>query len=126
MSYQGYRLIINGTQINNDLIQKGTYEFTKEKRMSADWEDATKTQHQQIVSRRKVVISFSLRERNLSEQESVAGIFATQEDIPVTYWDDYDCSYKTGSFFMKAPKISHRNTIGGINYAATSIQLTEY
>lgn len=126
MSYLGYRLIINGTQIDNDLIQKGTYEFTKEKRIPSSWKDVNELEHQQVISNRKVRISFAVRERDLTEQASIAGIFSLQENIPVTYWDDFACAYATGTFYMEAPKINHRNTIGGINYAATTIVLKEY
>lgn len=126
MSYLGYRLVINNTTIPNDLIQKGTYTFTKEKRIASSWKDAQLVEHHRVLSNRKAVITFSVRERNLTEQETIKGIFATQENIPVTYWDDFDCEYKSSYFFMSAPKVSHRNTIGGINYAATAIQLTEY
>lgn len=126
MSYLGYRLIINSTRIDNDLIQKGTYSFTKEKRVAGSFKDAALVEHQQIIPDRKVKISFAIRERNLTEQDSIKGIFSVQENVPVTYWDDFTCSYSSGTFFMNAPVINHRNTIGGINYDATTITLTEY
>lgn len=126
MSYLGYRLIINNVTITKDLIQKGTYQFSKEKRMAASWNDANITEHHQVSSNRKVKISFNIRERDLSEQEAIKDIFSLSENIPVTYWDDYACEYKSSTFYMDAPKITHRNTIGGINYNATAINLTEY
>lgn len=126
MSYEGYRVKIGDTIISNDLIQKGTYSFKKSKRMAADWNDAVMTQHQNLMTRRKVLISFSLRERDLAEQESIKELFETEEDISVKYWDDYDCVYRVGTFFMEAPEIQHRNTVGGINYSSTPIKLTEY
>ena len=126
MTYLGYRLIINGITISNDLIQKGTYQFTKAKREAGNWLDANLTEHQDIYSNRKTEISFSLRERNLNEQDSLKDIFEVQENVPVTYWDDYSCEYITSTFYMDAPKITHRNSIGGINYAATPIHLVEY
>ena len=126
MSYLGYRVKIGDTIISNDLIQKGTYNFNKAKRICKTWNDADLVEHQDISSVRKVNISFSLRERNLTEQESVNGLFGSQENLTVTFWDDYDCEYRTSTFYMDAPDIQHLNTIGGINYAATSIKLTEY
>lgn len=127
MSYAGYRLIINGTTIYSSLIARGTYQFTKNKRMVSIWNDANMIEHQELLSNRKVEISFNLRERTLAEQDAIKGLFALQENIPVTYWDDYDCTYKTGSFFMQAPKITHRNTATGeILYNPTAINLTEY
>lgn len=125
-NYSNYRLIVNGTTITNDLVQKGTYEFTKEKRIPSSWKDANEVEHQHVMSNRRTVISFALRERTLTEQDSIKGLFATQENVLCTYWDDYDCEYKTGTFYMTAPKINHLNTVNGITYAATVIQLTEY
>jgi hypothetical protein len=62
----------------------------------------------------------------LTEQESVKGLFESQENLTITFWDDYDCVYRTSVFYMDAPDIQHLNTVGGINYAATPIKLTEY
>lgn len=126
MSYDGYRVKIGSTIISNDMIQKGSYSFIKEKRMPASWNDASMYEHQQVQSKRKVSITFNIRERDMTEQDSIKGIFATEENISVKYWDDYDCEYKEGTFYMQAPTITHRNTIGGIRYAATTIKLTEY
>ena len=39
MSYEGYRLIINGTTIYNSMIARGTYQFTKTKRMVSTWNE---------------------------------------------------------------------------------------
>ena len=127
LSYLGYRVKIGNTIISNDLIKKGSYSFVKGKRMAADWEDAVKTEHQNLMTKRKAKISFSLRERDLAEQDSIKGIFQSEENLTVTYWDDYDCEYKSGTFFMEAPEIQHENTaVGGIFYATTPIKLTEY
>lgn len=126
MTYNGYRLIINGITIYNSLISKGTYQATPQKRIVAKWEDANLIEHEEVLSNRKMDISFALRERSLDEQDSIKGIFATEENVPVTYWDDRTCAYKTGTFKMEASKFSHRNTIGGINYNPTTIHLVEY
>lgn len=126
MTYYNYRLVISGIVITNDLVQKGTYKAIPTKRIVATWEDANLVEHQDILPTRKMDIQFSLRERLLSEQDSIKGIFATQENVSVTYWDDMSCSYKTGTFKMEAPEFSHINTVGGINYAETPIHLIEY
>ena len=127
MSYAGYRVIVNGTTVYNSMIAPGTYQFSKPKRMVSTWNDANMIEHQELLSNRKVEISFSLRQRTLAEQDAMKGIFALQENIPVTYWDDYDCTYKTGTFYMQAPKITHTNTkTGDILYNPTAINLVEY
>lgn len=126
MTYNNYRLIINGITITNDLIQKGTYKAIPTKRIVATWEDANLVEHQDILPTRKMDIQFSLRQRSLTEQDALKGIFALQEEVSVTYWDDRTCSYKTGTFRMEAPEFSHISTVGGINYAETPINLIEY
>ena len=126
MTYNNYRLIINGTIISNDLVQKGTYKATPTKRIVATWLDANFVEHQDVLPTRKMDIQFSLRQRSLAEQDYLKGIFATQESVSVTYWDDKTCDYKTGSFYMDAPEFSHISTVGGINYAETPIHLVEY
>jgi len=126
LSYLGYRLKIGNTIIGKELIEKGSYSFVKNKRISNDWKDAALVQHQQVLDNRKVIISFNLIARNLTEQDSIKDIFTSQENLSVQYWDDYACEYKTGTFYMDAPVITHLNAINGINYAPTTIKLTEY
>ena len=126
MTYNGYRLIINGITITNDLIQKGTYKATPTKRVVDSWTDANLVEHQDVLPTRKMDIQFSLRERNLNEQDSLKNIFSNQENVGVTYWDDKTCAYKSGTFRMEAPQFEHLNTVGGINYAETPIHLIEY
>lgn len=126
MSYNGYRIIINGVTIWNSLISKGTWQAVPQKRIAGKWTDANMIEHEEVLSNRKMDISFALRERSLEEQDSIKGIFATEENVPVTYWSDKECVYKTGTFKMEASKFTHRNTIGGINYNPTTIHLIEY
>lgn len=126
MTYNNYRLIINGITISNDLVQKGSYKAIPTKRVVATWLDANFIEHQDVLPTRKMDIQFSLRQRSLTEQDSLKSIFAFQENIPVIYWDDATCDYKTGIFRMEAPEFSVINTIGGINYAETPIHLIEY
>ena len=126
MSYNGYRLIINGITITNDAIQKGTYKAIPTKRVVASWLDANFIEHQDVLPTRKMDISFSIRQRNLTEQENLIGLFSLQENVPVTYWDDATCTYKSGTFRMEAPDFSHISTVGGINYEATPFHLIEY
>lgn len=127
MSYNGYRVIINGTTIPDNLIARGSWEFDKQKRITGSYKDGNQIEHEDILSNRKVDILFSLKPRTLEEQDSIKGIFQTQENVPVTYWDDWLCDYRTGTFKMDSPKCKHRDTIyGTINYLATPIHLTEY
>ena len=126
MSYNGYRIALNGITVTNDLVQKGTYKAIPTKRVVATWLDANFIEHQDVLPTRKMDIQFSLRQRSLAEQDSIKGIFATQENVSVVYWDDKTCDYKVGTFRMEAPEFSHISTVGGINYAETPIHLIEY
>lgn len=127
MSYLGYRVIINGTTVPDNLIAKGSWNMSKPKRIVSQWEDANKVEHEDVLPTRQVDIKFSLKRRTLAEQEQIIGILSLQEHIPVTYWDDYTCSYKTGDFKMDAVDFKHENTeYGDIQYTATPIHLREY
>jgi len=127
MSYLGYRLSINNTIIYSNLIAPGSYSLQKQQRMVYTWKDANQVEHHDATGVPKIVISFSLRERSLSEQASVAGIFSSYENITVTYWDDIAGDYETGTFYMDPPTFSHHNAqAGSIMYDPTQITLTEY
>lgn len=127
MAYNGYRVIINSTTVPDNLIAKGSWDMTKPKRIVSKWEDANKIEHEDVLPTRKADIKFSLKRRTLAEQEQIIGILSLQEHIPVTYWDDYTCSYQTGDFKMDAVSFKHENTLyGDIQYLPTPIHLTEY
>lgn len=127
MSYDGYRVIINETTIPDNLIAKGSWNLNKSKRIVSNWKDANQIEHEDVLPDRKADIRFSIKRRKLEEQEQIIGILSLQEHVPVTYWDDYTCSYKTGDFKMDAVTFNHENTeYGDIQYSATPIHLTEY
>lgn len=127
MSYQGHRIKIGNTIVPNLLISKGTYSFKKDKREAGSWQDGNGKEHFDHFRPRQVTIQFSIKERNLEEQASISGIFATQDNLNVEYWDDYACEYATGTFRMNAPAIKHMEAPGNdIRYASTQIVLTEY
>ena len=127
MSYLGYRITIGETNITNDLIQKGSWKYVPKKKIVKQWEDADKKIHQDILGTRRAEITFSLRVRTLADQETLAPIFQSQENLICTYWDDVSCTYKTGTFFMDEPQFNHLHTAtGDILYDATQIHLTEY
>ena len=82
--------------------------------------------HEEYHDTTRAKVGFSLKERNLEEQISIKGIFGMQNKVSVEYWDDYDCVYRTGTFRMEAPTITHRNSVGNdISYNATPIVLEE-
>lgn len=127
MSYQGYRIKIGDTIVPNLLISKGSYSFRKNKRVAGSWTDANGIGHYANHKARQAVIQFSIKERNLEEHQSIAPIFAAQDNLTVEYWDEYACEYVTGNFRMSEPQIKHIETPGNdIRYATAQIVLTEY
>lgn len=127
MSYKGYRLKIEGAEISNLLISKGSYSFRKDKREAGSWTDANGISHFDNHKTTKAFIQFAIKEHTLAEHESIAGIFEKQEKVAVEYWDDYACKYVAGSFRMNAPGIKHIETPDNdIRYATIQITLEEY
>lgn len=127
MSYLGYRIKIGDTIIPNNLIHPSSWRYTPTKKIIKQWEDANGTIHQDIRTIPRAEITFSIRVRTLDEHETIASVFATQESLTITYWDDVTCTYKTGTFFMDAPSFTHISTsTERILYDATEIHLTEY
>lgn len=127
MSYSGYRVMIGENIVPNNVIAKGTYQFQKDKRITGTWKNAAQVEKQDVYSNRKAVISFSIIPMNLTDHEAIKWLFASQENLLVSYWDDYDCEYKTGYFYMERPVMSHGNSqAGSLFYEAIQIKLTEY
>ena len=93
--------------VPNNVIAKGTYQFYKDKRITGTWKNAAQIEKQDVYSLRKTVIQFSIIPMNLTDHEAIKWLFASQENLLVSYWDDYDCEYKTGdvvkSSFSSAP-----------------------
>jgi len=126
MSYLGYRIKVNGITLTDDWIQPGSFKTEDAKKEVTKWKDLNLTEHKLLLSTKRAIISFGIRVRTLSEQESLLTLFATQESVPVKWWDDLTCTYKEGTFTMDAPQFTHLNTKSGtILYNATTIKLTE-
>lgn len=125
--YEGYRIKINGTEVPNMLISSGSYSFKNTKRVINKYTDGNGKEHVDYYKNKKAVINFSIRKRNLEEHKSICNIFTLQENVPVTYWDDYECKYKEGKFKMNDPLIKHTKAVGtDIFYQSTAIILEEY
>lgn len=125
--YSGFRLSINGTQVDNGIMQKGSYHFLKSKRVTGQWVTAAQKERVDVYETPKVVINFTIHAMTLTEHEEIKWMFASLENLLVTYWDDYDCEYKTGYFYMDAPDVPHENSVNNtIKYDKIPIKLTEY
>ena len=126
MSYQGYRVKINGTIIPNVLVASGSYSFNKQPRIAGYWTDSKGEKHMEYHEKMRSIITFSIRERNLEEHESIKDIFNNQKKVNVEYWDDYECVYHTGVFDILGVTINHKKALStDILYNATQIRLEE-
>ena len=71
MSYLGYRVIINGITVPDNLIAKGSWNMSKPKRIVSNWKDANQIEHEDVLPNRKKDIKFSIKRRKLAEQEQI-------------------------------------------------------
>lgn len=126
MSYAGYRIKIGDTIIKNTMIAPETYSITKQERVVYTWKDANQIEHRDMADKLKTKISFSVRERKMIEQASIAPIFATLKNITVEYWDDIVGDYVTGIFYMDPPIIQSARFGASLIYRETAVTLTEY
>ena len=126
MSYSGYRVKIGSTIIKNTMIAPESYGIVKQERVISTWKDANQIEHRDMADTLKTRISFSIRERTMDEQASIAAIFATLKNLPVEYWDDIAGDYATGTFYMDPPTIQSARFGGSLLYRETPITLTEY
>ena len=126
MSYAGYRVKIGSTVIKNTMIAPESYGIVKEERVIYTWKDADQVEHRDIADTLKTKISFSIRERTMDEQASIAAIFGTLKNLTVEYWDDIAGDYVTGTFYMSAPNIQSVRFGAALLYRETAITLTEY
>ena len=126
MSYAGYRIKIGDTIIKNTMIAPETYSIAKQERVVYTWKDANQIEHRDMADTLKTKISFSIRERKMIEQTSIAPIFATLKNITVEYWDDIVGDYATGIFYMDPPIIQSARFGASLIYRETAVTLTEY
>lgn len=126
MSYGGYRLQIGNDKIWSEIVEPGSYTATPTTRFVRKWVDANQIEHHDAVGT-KMVIQFSIRVRTMSEQDTIKAMFATKENLSVTYWDDTTSTYQTGTFYMDDMSFNNINSQAqSILYNATPIKLTEY
>lgn len=125
MSYAGYRVQIGSTTISDEIILKGSYSFVKEKRVSGSWTDANGITHEDYFPNDKVIIKFTLIERDASDNAALMSLLTSSDSFSVTYWDDYASDYSTGTFRIPRPTLDHLKAVGEIRYGDTQITLEE-
>jgi hypothetical protein len=109
------------------LVASGSYSFLKQKRVAHEYKDGNGISHEVCHETTQAIIGFAIRQRTLEEHQSIKSIFAMHDTVPVEYWDDYDCEYKTGTFEMPTITVGHKKALDDeILYKATPIRLEEY
>lgn len=131
--YKGYQLKIGELTLpcmqgfNTNIVENGSYSFTRVRRVINDWQDANGKFHHETYRTPKTVIAFNIKERTKDQHALLKPLFENYEDIEVEYWDDNEGEYKTGVFFMDdIEAISSIATPDNIYYAPINIKLTEY
>lgn len=125
--YKGYRIKINGNVIKNQMIVRGSYSFEKAERKLTEYYDQLGVRHEELSPRKTAIISFTIRERTLSENTEIMSILEVEENAEVEYWDDKKGEYRSGYFKIESYKLGHHNAFeNDIRYKDTPITLREY
>ena len=125
MSYNGYRVRLDGVKFPEGMIARGTYNITPSiQRVIKEFYDAVGIKHE-IKSRRKTaLISFDIRKRNAEKNQEVMTFFAGKEKCEVVYWDDIAGEYKQGTFRIKEMTFQHNGKRGEkLIYEPTHVEL---
>lgn len=125
--YQGYRVKINGIIIENNMIIKGSYSTEKSRRVLSEYYDQKGIKHQELSPRETITINFTLKERNIKEQEIVMKALSVENYVEVEYWDDKKLQYELGYFKIETYKLEHKAASRtDIRYKDTPLILKEY
>lgn len=124
MAYQGYRIKVNGTIIDNMMIKRGSYYAKPTRRVLESYYDAAGGFHEELSPVVKMEIGFTIREHDMDEHAALFSAF-TERNVTVEYWKDNAGVYATGTFRIEDYKMPHKHTAGGIRYADIAIKMKE-
>lgn len=122
--YQGYRIKVNGSIIDNMMIKRGTYYSVPTTRVLSSYYDAAGGYHEELSPAKKMEIGFSIREHSAEEHAAIMSVF-TERNVSVEYWNDTTGEYSVGVFRVDDLKASHKYTAGGIRYKEIPVKLKE-
>lgn len=122
--YQGYRIKVNGTIIDNMMIKRGTYYAVPTTRVISSYYDAAGGFHEELSPVKKMEIGFTIREHSAEEHAAIISAF-TGRNVSVEYWNDTTGEYAMGVFRVDDLKASHKNAAGGIRYKEIPVKLKE-
>lgn len=122
--YQGYRIKVNGTIIDNMMIVRGTYYAVPTTRVISSYYDAAGNPHEELSPVKKMEIGFTIREHSMEEHLAIMAAFPGR-NVSVEYWNDTTGEYKMGAFRVDDLKASHKHAAGGIRYKEIPVKLKE-
>lgn len=124
MAYQGYRLKINGTTIDNMMIKRGTYYAVPTTRVLSSYYDAAGGFHEEISPAKKMEIGFTIREHSMEEHLAIMSAFSGR-NVSAEYWNDTTGEYKMGVFRVEDLISKHKNAANGIRYDEIEVVMKE-
>lgn len=123
----------------NSFILADGWESTPNQRVEIDaYRDANVLLHRETSEKFKTKITLNIREMNLAERrafDAVIGLATLsindkkQRKLMVTYWNDEDLEYRTGTMYMTDTTYSIHTVnevTPDINYNEFTIELIEY
>lgn len=126
MSYQGYRIKVNGRIIDNMMIVKGTYYSKPTRRVVSSYYDAAGGFHEELSPVVKMEIGFTIREHDMEEHTALLSAFSTGRNVSVEYWNDTTGSYATAVFRAEDFTTPHQYALQNrIRYGEITVLLKE-
>ena len=122
--YQGYRIKVNGTIIDNMMIKRGTYYSIPTTRVISSYYDAADNLHEELSPVKKMEIGFTIREHSAEEHIAIMAAFPGR-NVTVEYWNDTTGVYDVGTFRVDDLKASHKHAANGIRYGEIPVKLKE-
>lgn len=135
MAFEGYLMKAFETTFPHKYIQISTYQTTPSQRQDLDsYQDSKGNLHRTVVphDRSKIVFK-TIDNLKLAEKQEIQAFFngamtnARERKVTLTYWNDEDNIYKTGSFYIPDVTYPIKRIMGNdIVYDSVEYHLIEY
>lgn len=135
MAFEGYLMKAFGTIFPHKYIQISTYQTTPSQRQDLDsYQDSQGNLHRTVIphDRSKIVFK-TIDDLKLAEKQEIQAFFngamtnARERKVTLTYWNDEDNMYKTGSFYIPDVTYPIKRIMGNdIVYDSVEYHLIEY
>ena len=135
MAFEGYLMKSFETTFPHKYIQISTYQTTPSQRQDLDsYQDSKGNLHRTVVPHDRSKIVFKTMDNlKLAEKQEIQAFFngamtnARERKITLTYWNDEDNIYKTGSFYIPDVTYPIKRIMGNdIVYDSVEYHLIEY